>query len=209
MDATRRRTTVTAPATPGADYDRSLLERMARGDEAGLSALYDRYGSALYAVAYRITGEQADAEATVLEAFSQAWREAVRFRSERGSVAAWLTMMCRSRSLDLVRARGRRARLVENAQAAEPEAAPGMGGWEAEQPMTVDEEERRRHVATALTELSGPQRQAIELAFYEGLSQSEIAERLGEPLGTIKTRVRLGMQKLRDTLRPYYFATRL
>ena len=209
MDAASPRSVVTSLAAPAADQDRLLLERMARGDEPALSALYDRYGGMLYAVAFRITGERADAEATVFETFSQAWREAVRFRAERGSVAAWLTMICRSRSVDLVRAGGRRTRLVEKAQTAEPATAPGMSGLNTEQPTTVDEEERTKHVTAALTELSTPQRQAIELAFYEGLSHSEIAERLGEPLGTVKTRVRLGMQKLRETLRPYYFATRL
>jgi RNA polymerase sigma-70 factor (ECF subfamily) len=92
---------------------------------------------------------------------------------------------------------------VGRAATAAPDEAPAMG--RAPEIQDVERGERRRLVATALDELSPPQRQAIELAFFEGLSHSEIAEQLGEPLGTIKTRVRLGMQKLRDALRPYYF----
>ncbi len=191
------------PATPGG-VDRDLLERAARGEEPALGSLYDRYGGPLYAVAYRITGERADAEEVVLEAFAQAWREAARFRSEKGSVIAWLTMICRSRALDLVRARGRRARLHVSAVAAEPEAVPAMAGGARSPADLVTDQERARRVAEALATLSPPQRQVIELAYYEGLSQSEIADRLREPLGTIKTRVRIAMQKLREVLRPYY-----
>jgi len=179
--------------------DSALLARCARRDETALGALYDRYGSVLYGLALRITGEQADAEEAVLSAFDQAWREAARFSAERGSVAAWLTMITRSRALDVVRARGRRLRLTDAARQADPpvEAAP-----RADQP--VEAEERRTRIRRALADLPEPQREAIELAYFEGLSQSEIAARLGEPLGTVKTRVRLAMQKLRELLRPYY-----
>jgi RNA polymerase sigma-70 factor (ECF subfamily) len=169
-----------------------------------MSDLYDRYGTLVYTVAYRIVGERADAEEVVVEAFAQAWREAGRFTGERGSVAGWLTMIARSRALDLVRARGRRDRLVAGAAA---EASHGGTGGEPALIVAdrTEEDERRRMVRQALDGLSPPQRQAIELAFFEGLSQSEIAARLNEPLGTVKTRVRLGMQKLRESLRPYFF----
>lgn len=191
-----------SPSAP-LDADRGLVARAARGDEAALERLYDRYSGPLYALAYRIAGERADAEEIVLDAFSQAWRDAGRFRDERGSVIAWLTMICRSRALDLVRSRGRRVKVVTRASATAPDASPGMGGGP---PSTGDVEhlERRQVVAAALNALSPPQREAIQLAFYEGLSHSEIAARLDEPLGTVKTRLRLAMQKLRDTLRPYY-----
>lgn len=186
------------------DTDRSLLERIAEGNEPALERLYDRYSAVLYASAYRIAGERSDAEEIVLDAFAQAWRDAGRFRSERGSVIAWLTMICRSRALDLVRARGRRTRLVDAATAGFPDTAPAMGHAEPIPADDLDRTERRAVVAGALQQLSPPQRQAIQLAYYEGLSHTEIAEQLGEPLGTIKTRVRLAMQKLRDALRPYY-----
>lgn len=194
-----------SPASFAPETDRGLVERMARGDEAALSALYDKHAGVLYGIAYRITGEGADAEEVVLDAFQQAWREGGRFREERGSVAAWLTMICRSRALDLVRARGRRDRAVDRAVLASPDEAPAHGRGPGPAGGAAEGSERSQAVSAALETLSPPQRQAIELAFYHGLSQSEIAERLSEPLGTIKTRVRLGMQKLREALRPYYF----
>jgi RNA polymerase sigma-70 factor (ECF subfamily) len=185
--------------------DRDLVAGAAGGDERAMAGLYDRYGQVLYAVAYRIVGERADAEEVVLEAFAQAWRDAPRFEAARGSVAGWLTMIARSRALDLVRARSRRDRITTAAASARPDAPLSMGEVRPDPSAGMDHSERRREVRQALEALSAPQRQAIELAYYEGLSQSEIAERLQEPLGTIKTRIRLGMQKLRDALRPFYF----
>ena len=193
-----------APAA-AAESDRALLDRIARGDERALGRLYDRFSASLYAIAYRIAGERADAEEIVLEAFAQVWREAVRFQADKGSVAAWLTVICRSRALDLVRSRGRRSKLADKAVAADPESLPGLGSPSLDSDVEASQSERVRRVGEALSSLSPPQRQAIELAYYDGLSQAEIAERLNQPLGTIKTRVRLGMQKLRDALRPYYY----
>lgn len=190
------------PAPP-ADHD--LIVRAGAGDEPAIASLYDRYGGVLYAVAYRILGQRADAEEVVVDAFAQAWRDAARFESSRGSVAGWLTMIARSRALDLVRARARRERITASAAAARPDVPLAMGRSGGDPASSYDHTERRRQVQIALETLSPPQRQAIELAYFEGLSQSEIAERLSEPLGTIKTRVRLGMQKLRDSLRHYYF----
>jgi RNA polymerase sigma-70 factor, ECF subfamily len=191
------------PTTAPPDTD--LVAQAARGDERAVGVLYDRYGGVLYAVAYRIVGQRADAEEVVVDAFAQAWRDAPRFEATRGSVAAWLTMIARSRALDLVRARSRRERITASAAAEHPGDSPGLGDWQADPAGSYDLGERRRQVQRALETLSPPQRQAIELAFFEGLSQSEIAERLQEPLGTIKTRVRLGMQKLRESLRPFFF----
>jgi RNA polymerase sigma-70 factor, ECF subfamily len=188
----------------GAD-DGELVAQAARGDERAVGRLYDRYGGVLYAVAYRIVGQRADAEEVVLEAFAQAWRDASRFEAGRGSVAGWLTMIARSRALDLVRARSRRERITASAAADRPETSPAMGDFRSDPARALDHDERRRQVQQALSLLSPPQRQAIELAYFEGLSQSEIAERLQEPLGTVKTRVRLGMQKLRECLRPFYY----
>jgi RNA polymerase sigma-70 factor, ECF subfamily len=188
----------------GAD-DGELVAQAARGDERAVGRLYDRYGAVLYAVAYRIVGQRADAEEVVIEAFAQAWRDAPRFEAGRGSVAGWLTMIARSRALDLVRARSRRERITASAAADRPETSPAMGDFRPDPARALDHDERRRQVEQALTLLSPPQRQAIELAYFEGLSQSEIAERLQEPLGTVKTRVRLGMQKLRESLRPFYY----
>ncbi|MEO6057253.1 MAG: sigma-70 family RNA polymerase sigma factor [Gemmatimonadales bacterium] len=185
--------------------DGECVARAARGDEQAIGQLYDRYGSVLYAVAHRITGQRADAEEVVLEAFAQAWREAPRFEAGRGSVAGWLTMIARSRALDLVRARSRRDRITATAAADRPDASPAMSSYRPDPASALDHDERRRQVGMALETLSPPQRQAIELAYFEGLSQSEIAARLQEPLGTVKTRVRLGMQKLRECLRAFHY----
>ncbi len=192
------------PVSPATE-DRDLVARAAAGDETGIARLYDRYGAVLYAVAYRVVGQRADAEEVVIETFAQAWRDAPRFSPERGSVAGWLTMIARSRALDLVRARARRDRVAATAAAGEVEGAPAMAAWRGDPAASYDQAERRLQVRRALETLSAPQRQAIELAFFEGLSQSEIAQRLNEPLGTVKTRVRLGMQKLREALRPLFF----
>lgn len=185
--------------------DAALIKRMALGDESAVGPLYDRYGQVLYALAYRIVALQADAEEVVAEAFAQAWREAGKFEAGRGSVGAWLATIARSRALDLVRARSRRIRITDTAAQSEPDGSPGMSRSQPDPATQAETAERRRQVAAALGALAPPQRQAIELAYFEGLSHSEIAERLQEPLGTVKTRVRLGMQKLRDVLRPYYF----
>ena len=185
--------------------DRELVARSAAGDERAMSDLYDRYGTVLYTVAYRVVGQRADAEEVVVEAFAQAWRDAGRFEAGRGSVAAWQTMIARSRALDLVRARGRRATHAATAAVSGLDAGPAAADPAASPADRAEEDERRRMVRQAIESLSPPQRQAIELAFFEGLSQSEIAARLNEPLGTVKTRVRLGMQKLRESLRPFFF----
>jgi RNA polymerase sigma-70 factor, ECF subfamily len=193
----------TVTEAPASDLD--LVRRMAGGDESAAAVLYDRYGTVLYAVVYRIVGQRADAEEVVMEAFAQAWREATRFEAGRGSVAAWLTMISRSRALDQIRSRERRDRLATTAAREDEAQAPAMGAWGSDPGYQVEQSERQRRVAAALDALSPAQREAIELAYYDGLSQSEIAERLNEPLGTIKTRVRLGMMKLREALRPYYY----
>ncbi len=193
------RNTTDAPTT-----DLDLVRRIASGDEGAMGSLYDRFATVLYTVVFRITGERADAEEVVMEAFAQAWREAQRFESSRGSVPAWLTMIARSRALDHIRSRNRRERITTTAGQEDNSRAPAMGSWGTNPGAQVEQTERSHRVSEAMQVLAPAQKEAIELAYFEGLSQSEIAERLSEPLGTIKTRVRLGMMKLRDVLRPYY-----
>ncbi|MEI2721545.1 MAG: sigma-70 family RNA polymerase sigma factor [Gemmatimonadales bacterium] len=170
---------------------------MTSGDSTAMSALYDRYAPGLLGLALRITREQADAEEVVVDTFAQAWRDAMRFEAERGSVAAWLVTIARSRALDLLRARSRRGRLDAAAEA-ESSAPVAMGSGFASPMAGVLADERARKIQDALLVLPDAQRTAIELAYFEGLSQSEIAERLNEPLGTVKTRLRLGLRKMRD-----------
>ena len=192
------------PATRVVASDRELVALVADGDAAALRHLYERYSPTLCAVAYRILGERADADDVVVEAFTQAWDQAPRFDPSRGSVAVWLTMIARSRALDLSRARRRRDRASDDVARDFPGRSPTMGTVQDDPSFAAEQSERRQHVKRALGALSPDQRTAIELAYYEGLSQSEIAARLNEPLGTVKTRIRTGMQKLRDALRPLY-----
>ncbi len=187
------------PPTP----DRALLARMAAGDDRALGELYDRYGGTAYALAVAIVGEQADAEEVVADAFGQAWRAAGQFDPSRGSVAAWLATIARSRALDLLRARGRRARAIARAAQASGEGLAAPLGTAADAPdRGVERGEARRFVLWALAELPEPQRRVLELAYFGGLSQSEIAAELQEPLGTVKTRMRAGLEKLRGLLAP-------
>ena len=183
--------------------DRDLVAQMVSGEESAVAELYDRFCSPLYSLAHRVLGERADAEEAVMEAFAQAWRTAGQFDRQRGSVGAWLTIMVRSRSLDIARAKVRRERMAAVVERAGPEHA-GISVQYQEPDAATESDERRQHVQVALRELSTPQRKAIELAYFGGLSHSEIARRLDTPLGTIKTRIRDGMRKLRDTLRPQY-----
>ena len=188
------------PVTLSAWDDLALMYAIQRQDERALAVLYDRHASRLLGFVMRFVPEQSDAESVLLEAFSQAWRDAERFSPDRGSVISWLVMIARSRALDVTRAAGRRARVT----AISMDDAPPHS-LEARDPMSdptyaAEHTERQERLAVALTKLSESQRQAIELTFYEGLSHSDAAERLGEPLGTIKTRIRLAMTKLRTAL---------
>lgn len=189
-----------APATETSTVDDvSLVQAMARGEERAAAALYDRHGAVMYGLALRMVGEPADAEDVVLDAFAQAWREASRFDGTRGSVLGWLTTIVRTRALDAIRARGRRTKMVESAAVRLDEPAAMSAGAPAPD-RAVEDAERAVAVSSALQSLPEPQRRAIELAFFEGLTHQEVAERLREPLGTVKTRIRLGMLKLRDML---------
>ena len=181
--------------------DRALVERMAAGEERALAQLYDRHGGMAYALALAIVREGADAEEVVADVFGQVWRNAARYDSGRGSVAGWLATITRSRALDLVRARGRRARAVERAARFDADGLAAPIGTPAEGPdRGIERQEARRLVSRSLGELPEPQRRVIELAYFGGLSQTEIAAELQEPLGTVKTRMRAAMEKLRGSL---------
>ncbi len=172
------------------------IQRAAAGEQQALARLYDDTSHLIYSVVVRILGEQADAEEVTVDVFSQVWRSAGAFDRERGTPLGWLTMLARSRALDRLRRRASRARFEAPLDAMGERAA----GLDPPEEAAVLAEERRR-IGDALGELAPEQRQAIELAYFEGYSHSELAERLGQPLGTVKTRIRLGMQKLRDRLR--------
>lgn len=187
----------------GITPDRVLVERVAAGDERALGGLYDRHGGTAYALAYAIVGERADAEEVVADTFGQMWRTAAQFDPGRGSVGAWLATITRTRALDLVRARGRRVRALERAAGMSEEGFAAPIARAGDSPDRGPEsDEARRLVRRSLAELPAPQRQVIELAYFRGLSHSEIATELQEPLGTVKTRMRAGLEKLRVSLGP-------
>jgi RNA polymerase sigma-70 factor (ECF subfamily) len=180
--------------TFGAEEDRQAMRRLAAGDLSVVGGLYDRHARAVFSLAVRVLGNRADAEEIVQDVFSQVWSQAARFDAARGTFAAWVLMMTRSRAIDRLRAR----RAGAAALAADPvgDAADPIPTQE-ESVITGEDADR---VRGALQDLNASQRAVIELAYYEGLSQSEIAERLQEPLGTVKTRIRSGLLKLRAAL---------
>jgi RNA polymerase sigma-70 factor (ECF subfamily) len=202
FDATPRSLMVQQQAGPRAP-DHALVARFAVGDERALGELYDRHGAMAYSLALAIVRERADAEEVVADVFGQAWRSAAGYDPGRGSVAGWLATITRSRALDLVRARGRRARAIERAAQADTDGLAAPLGATADLPdRRLERGEARRLVVRSLEELPEPQRRVIELAYFGGLSQTEIAAELQEPLGTVKTRMRAGMEKLRGSLAP-------
>ncbi len=192
-------TALSLPPTIPEHSDADLVAEMARGIERAAAKLYDRHSDVMYGLALRMVGEGADAEEVVLDAFAQAWRDAARYDPTRATAAGWLTTIVRTRALDLIRARGRRAKMSEKV-AAQPDESSSMGRRVPEADRSVLQAEEEDAISYALGALPMAQRKAIELAFYEGLTHHEVAERLREPLGTVKTRIRLGMQKLRDLL---------
>ena len=180
----------------GAETDRLIVRRMAGGDHVALGELYDRHARLLYSLALRILRERGDAEDVLQEAFSQVWRQAGRFEAGRGTVVGWLVTVTRSRALD--RLRQRRAQpegLADFDRLAEslPDPARALD-------LHLATSEQAARVRQALAALPDDQRIPLELAYYEGLSQSEIATQLRTPLGTVKTRMRLALRRLRDAL---------
>jgi len=178
--------------------DGDALAAAASGDGSGLATLYDRYARVVYSLARRIVQVDAEAEDVVQDVFSQMFRQAARYDVRRGTVSSWLLTIARTRAIDRVRAR---KRLPDSRLGREPEtAAENVPDPRADQERQALSDEQVTRVRRALEHLPADQRKAIELAYYDGLSQSEIAEQLKEPLGTVKSRIRAAMTKLRDTL---------
>lgn len=171
------------------------LEKIARGDEAAFARLYDESSPFVFGLILRMLADQADAEEVTLDVYHEVWRKAVSFNSRRGQAAGWLMMLARSRAIDHIRSRAARRRTEQPLPAGFPDG--GAGG---DHDGAGRVEPQRQAVKQALATLSPQQRELIELAFYSGYTQSELASRLGLPLGTVKTRMRLAMAKLRDLL---------
>jgi RNA polymerase sigma-70 factor (ECF subfamily) len=181
-----------AKAAGHTNDDRELVAAMARGDADALRALSARYARMLGALAYRFVKDEADAEEVAADALWQAWREAPSFDPSRSSVSAWLVMLGRSRAIDRFRA-ARARRPPENLQPAPAPVADALTEMEVA--------ERAKIVKKAVGQLEPRERELLELAYFSDLSQTEIAEKIGIPLGTVKTRMRTALIKLRDTLR--------
>ncbi len=182
---------------PGPSDDGRVLRQMAARDEAALGEFYDRWNPLVHAVVLRIVRQREDVEDVVEEVFWQAWRQADRYETTRGSVQTWLLTIARSRALDRVRSLNR---LREDPIEGEDGEFVSQLASAGDPAMDAESRERRAIVIAALETLPAEQRQVLEMGYFGGYSQSEIAERTGQPLGTIKTRMRLAMQKLRDRL---------
>jgi RNA polymerase sigma-70 factor (ECF subfamily) len=196
-----------ARGTEAGAIDLELVRRMQARDERALGAFYDRWFPIVNGLVTRILKSADDVEDVVEETFWQVWRQADRFTADRGSVQTWLLTMARSRALDRLRAT-RRLREDSIDQSAEDDQGAGGRAAQAllrapsDPSLDAEHSETRTLVVAALAELPREQREALELGYFGGLSQSEIAERTGQPLGTVKTRMRLAMLKLRERLSP-------
>ncbi len=187
--------------SPTAGDDRSreqatLLAAMARGDKAALAHLYDLLAKPLYSLAFRVLNDAGESQDVVQDVFLQMWHKAATYDTGRGSVFAWAATLTRNRAIDRVRMRKRRAELLADSA---PELQPAAGG-DTDSAGSLWLREKAGAVRAALKALAPDQQKAIELAFFGGLTQQEIAARLQEPLGTIKARIRRGLLKLRETL---------
>ena len=176
--------------------DRAWMDRLAGGDLGALELLYEQFGAMAFSIAYRITGDRSAAEDVVQDAFLGAWRNAGRYVDARGSVRTWLLSIVHHRAIDAVRRRRPTVELPDS-ETILPDSLTLPDTW-GDVELRLD----REAVQFALTQISDVQREAIELAYFRGLTQTEIAERTGVPLGTVKGRLRLGLQGLRAALLP-------
>lgn len=181
---------------PERDEDLELMRRVTARDETAFARLFDRHSALVLGVLSRMLRNRAEAEEILQEAFLQAWEQAGRYDPARATPRGWLLVLARSRALDRIRSRTARSDREERSvlDGAQPTTTEPLGSSE------LEAEERRRGVAAALATIPPEQRRAIELAFFSGLTHREIAERLATPLGTVKSRILLGMNKLREVL---------
>ncbi|MBD2214834.1 sigma-70 family RNA polymerase sigma factor [Nostoc linckia FACHB-104] len=174
-----------------------LLAKIAQQDQTAMAQLYDRYAGVLYGVAFKILGTVEEAEEAVLDVFQQVWRTAGRYDASKSRVDTWLFMQIRSRALDKLRAKQRIARTASISLDAVDLDTPSLITNPTEDVVIL---ERRTQVIAAIKQLPLEQRQVVELAYFQGLTHAEIANQTGVALGTIKTRIRLALNKLRSSL---------
>ena len=177
--------------------DELLLGQVAQGDRTAFIAIYDRFSTPLYSLALKMLANEAEAEDLLQEVFLSIWNKAGTFRADRGSAFSWVVAQLRNRAIDKIRSRRRRGELLEaNAPELEPTSSATPSSAQ-----NCETSERAREVRSAMLQLSGEQQQVLRLAYFEGLTQAEIAEKLEEPLGTIKARAQRGMARMRTILR--------
>ena len=177
--------------------DQTLVALIVQARAGALSELYDRYGRLVYSLALHSVGDSATAEEITQDVFLRVWQRARQYRADRAKVSTWLTSITRHRAIDQLRRRGSRPEQHGVAWAEiTPGSEPAANGPETAVSLAIERERVRRAIAS----LPEEQQQVLALAYFQGLSQSQIAEATGQPLGTVKTRVRLGMQKLREIL---------
>lgn len=179
--------------------DQVLLSQIVNRQAEALGTLYDRYGRLLYSVAYHLVGNQQLAEEITLDVFRRVWEKADSYRADRASVRTWLTSMARNRAIDILRREGVRPE-HKSISWTELNFEPHADGRSPE--TAVLQQMQKQKVHTALAQLPQEQQDVLILAFFQGYSHSQIAGQLEMPLGTVKTRIRLGMQKLRHILQP-------
>lgn len=175
----------------------SLVQRIAKSDQSALATLYDTTNRLTYGLILRVLGDASTAEEVLLDVYTQVWRQAANYDTGRGSPLAWITTIARTRAIDRLRSGWQDKQRKEPLDLLNDREATAANPEEASL-----NSERQRFVRTALGSLTPEQREVIELAYYGGLSHSEIAAKLNQPLGTVKTRTRLGMIKLREALTP-------
>lgn len=181
--------------SPDSQGDLSLVAALAAGDEAALSRAYDRHGALVFGIATRVLGRGPDAEEVLQDVFLSLWRTASRFDPSRGRLVGYLVTLTRNRALDRLRARrGRPAAAGGDSDLA---AFPASGPGPADRVGTADAKAR---AVAALGALSADERRVLEMAYFDGLSQTEIAQRTGDPLGTVKGRTRAALRRLREAL---------
>ena len=191
-------TAESAAAHERARFDAELLRRMARSDREAFAQLYDRFSRPLYATAVRILTNAAEAEDIVQDVFLALWEKANAFEPSRGSAFAWAVTLTRNRAIDRVRMRKRRSELLAETTAEDAGTQPSDAGLHSADELVF--KEQAGAVRAAVAALPPEQQRAVELAFFGGLTQQEIAEKLREPLGTVKARIRRGLLRLRDIL---------
>jgi len=194
-----RQSKATAPIVPGEPDDFELMQQIAARDPAAFGKLYDRYSAAIFALGIRMLHERAEAEDFLTEIFWEIWQKAARYDSSRGSPVTYLFMVARSRAIDWQRSAAPRKAAKANEAASQP-ASAGKS-TEPDPATSLLDRERHDKVRAAMQRLDPSQREALELSFFDGLTHSEIAERLNKPLGTIKTHIRQALIRLRDCLR--------